>query len=147
MVLLKMIFTSLLFFTTLTANTDLKEGVINYTISGSESGVKTIYFRDYGREQLIYIKTKSKIMRKTDGVEKIIHVTPSWIYEKDLIANKSIKLHNLKHQTFKLILEKEIRILGFHSKTEVIQIEKKPIDPNIFKIDEQLAKKDYKIPS
>lgn len=131
--MLKILFTTLLFITTLTANIDFKEGVINYTISGSENGIKTIFFRDYGREQLIYIKTKSKIMRNAHGLEKIIHITPTWIYERDLITNKSRKLHNLKHVTLDLVV-KEVKILGFHSKTEVIQIEKKPINPNIFKI-------------
>ncbi len=132
--MLKIIFISLLFITALTANVNFKEGVINYTISGSESGIKTIYFRNYGTEQLIYIKTKSKLMRKNQNLEKIIHVTPTWIWERDLITNKSIKLHNLKHLTLDLVLHKEIKILGFHSKTEVIEIEKKPINPNIFKI-------------
>jgi hypothetical protein len=131
-VLLKILFTTLLFLTTLTANIDFEEGVINYTISGSENGVKTIYFRDYGNEQLIYIKTKSKIMRKANGIEKIIHVTPTWIYERDLITNKSVKLHNLKHVALDLVLEEEVRILGFYSKTKIIQIEKKPIDLDIF---------------
>lgn len=139
-VLIKIIFISLLFFTTLTANVDFKEGVINYTISGNERGIKTVYFRDYGTEQLIYIKTKSKLMRKNQIIEKIIHVTPTWIYERDLITNKSIKFQNLKHVTLDLVLKQEIRILGFHSKTEVIQIEKKPIDPNIFKIDYKIIK-------
>ncbi len=133
-VLLKIIFISLLFITTLTANTDFKEGVINYTISGSESGIKTIYLRDYGNEQLIYIKTKSKLMRKDQLVEKIIHVTPTCVHERNLLTNKSIKLHNLKDLTLDLVFKKEVRILGFHTKTEVIQIEKKPIDPNIFKM-------------
>jgi len=133
-VLIKIIFISLLFFTTLTANVNFKEGVINYTINGNESGIKTIYFRDYGAEQLIYIKTKTKLMRKDQIVEKTIHVTPSWIYERDLITNKSIKFRNLKHITLDLVLKQEVRILGFNSKTEVIEIEKKPIDPNIFKI-------------
>jgi len=132
--LIKIIFISLLFFTTLTANVNFKEGVINYTINGNESGIKTIYFRDYGAEQLIYIKTKTKLMRKDQIVEKTIHVTPSWIYEKDLITNKSIKFQNSKHVTLDLVLKQEVRILGFNSKTEVIEIEKKPIDPNIFKI-------------
>jgi len=139
-VLIKIIFISLLFFTTLIANVDFKEGVINYTISGNERGIKTVYFRDYGTEQLIYIKTKSKLMRKNQIIEKIIHVTPTWIYERDLITNKSIKFQNLKHVTLDLVLKQEIRILGFHSKTEVIQIEKKPIDPNIFKIDYKIIK-------
>ncbi|HIP02503.1 MAG TPA: hypothetical protein EYG75_03210 [Campylobacterales bacterium] len=138
--MIKIIFISLLFFTTLTANVDFKEGVINYTISGNERGIKTVYFRDYGTEQLIYIKTKSKLMRKNQIIEKIIHVTPTWIYERDLITNKSIKFQNLKHVTLDLVLKQEIRILGFHSKTEVIQIEKKPIDPNIFKIDYKIIK-------
>ena len=132
--MIKIIFISLLFFTTLTANVNFKEGVINYTINGNESGIKTIYFRDYGAEQLIYIKTKTKLMRKDQIVEKTIHVTPSWIYEKDLITNKSIKFQNSKHVTLDLVLKQEVRILGFYSKTEVIEIEKKPIDPNIFKI-------------
>ena len=132
--MIKIIFISLLFFTTLTANVNIKEGVINYTINGHESGIKTIYFRDYGAEQLIYIKTKTKLMRKDQIVEKTIHVTPSWIYEKDLITNKSIKFKNLKNITLDLVLKQEVRILGFYSKTEVIEIEKKPIDPNIFKI-------------
>ncbi|HIP59398.1 MAG TPA: hypothetical protein EYH01_03100 [Campylobacterales bacterium] len=138
--MIKIIFISLLFFTTLIANVDFKEGVINYTISGNERGIKTVYFRDYGTEQLIYIKTKSKLMRKNQIIEKIIHVTPTWIYERDLITNKSIKFQNLKHVTLDLVLKQEIRILGFHSKTEVIQIEKKPIDPNIFKIDYKIIK-------
>jgi hypothetical protein len=132
--LIKIVFISLLFFTTLYSNVTFKEGVINYTISGSERGIKTIYFRNYGAEQLIYIKTKSKLMRKNQMVEKIIHVTPTSIFERDLITNKSIKHRNLEHVTLDLVFKKEVRILGFHSKTEVIQIEKKPIDPNIFKI-------------
>ena len=139
-VLTKIIFIFLLFFTTLTANVNFKEGVINYTISGNESGIKTIYFRDYGAEQLIYIKTRSKLIRKNQIVEKIIHITPSWIHERDLVTNKSIELQNSKHVTLDLVLKQEVRILGFHSKTEVIQIEKKPIDPNIFKIDYETIK-------
>jgi hypothetical protein len=145
-----MIFVSLLFFTTLTANSNivnLKEGVINYDISGSEKGIKTIYFKDYGNEQLIYTKTKTKIMRKNEIKETITHVTPTWIYETDLTTNKTTKFHNIKYLldehsktltskqrekikrlSFDLILEKEVKIFGFYSKSVAIEVEEKTVD-------------------
>ena len=90
---------------------DFKEGIINYSVMGSETGTKTIYIKEYGKIQVIHISTKSKFMRTTDA---ITYITPHWIYEIDLETKKTSKLPNLKYllsQRFKKLAKKEKELL------------------------------------
>jgi len=162
---------------------DFKEGIINYTIRGSESGTKSMYLKDYGKTRLIYTEVKSNFMRQTREVKQITQITPKWVYKTNLKTNVTTKTYNLNYllnqrvekltmtqkkrleqnlqktkslqskeilgyfcdhkvidgvstysvTNYDLVLKTQIDILGFHSKTEAIQIEKKDIDHNIFK--------------
>lgn len=179
---------------------DFKEGIINYAVSGSETGTKTVYIKEYGKRRVIYANTKNKFMRKNQITDRVTHITPKWIYKINLKSNTTTKLHNLKYllsqkfqklslvqkekleknlqslngksllnlngkltpstekivgylynnevvqgistctaQNLDLVLKTEISILGFHSKTEAVQIEKKPVDYKIFILAENLT--------
>ncbi len=170
-------------------NLDFKEGIINYTVSGSETGTKTVYIKEYGKRRVIYTNTKSKFMHQNRGIDKVTYITPKWIYEMDLKSNINTKHYNLnyllnkrvkeltldqkqkleknlqsthnthsekilgylcKHKmvqgvstysvkNFDLVLKTQVDILGFHSKTQAIEIEKKPVDANIFTLAKNLT--------
>jgi len=80
---------------------DFKEGIVHYKISGSESGSKTLYIKDYGKTKVIYTNKKSTFMRKDKSIDNMTYITPKWIYKIDLDKNTATKLPNLKYLLFK----------------------------------------------
>ncbi len=117
----------LLFSTTLTADKNIfdkgvgfKEGIVHYRISGSESGIKTMYIKEYGKRRVIYTNTKSKFMKKNSTTDQMTHITPKWIYKINLETNTTTKLPNLKYLLFKryLVLSKnEKKLIETNLKT------------------------------
>ena len=167
---------------------DFKEGVVHYKVSGSESGSKTLYIREFGKTRVLYTNTKSNFLRKNKIIDNMTLITPKWTYEIDLKNNSTTKLPNLKYLLFKkfqtlsnkekqkiktnlknrvkqtgqkiagynytlevqdgvttykaqdydFILKTKADILGFHTKSVVTHIEKKPLDFKIFTLPENL---------
>ncbi len=79
---------------------DFKEGIVHYEISGSESGSKTLYIKDYGKTKVIYTNKKNNFMRKDRSVDNLTYITSKWIYEIDLSTNTATKLPNIKYLLF-----------------------------------------------
>lgn len=74
-----------------------KEGIVHYSISGSEVGSETLYIKEHGKRRVIYTNAKSKFMRQGKDTDHITHITPEWIYEIDLIEKSTTKYPNLVH--------------------------------------------------
>lgn len=117
-----------------------KEGVVHYSVSGSEYGTKTRYIKEYGKRQVLYTNTKSKFMRQNRTTDRLIHITPKWVYEIDLESNTTTKLPNLKHllaQRFEnlskdeqKLLTKNMTLLKHRSLTNL----KGAVEPNVTEI-------------
>lgn len=68
-----------------------KEGIIHYTITGTQAGSQTTYIRHNGLEQVIYKKTRSSIMHEASYSDEIIMINPKWTYKINLKTHKAIK--------------------------------------------------------
>ncbi|MCH9812969.1 MAG: hypothetical protein K0U47_03390 [Epsilonproteobacteria bacterium] len=91
-----------------------KEGIVHYSVSGSEYGTKTLYIKEYGKRQVRYTNTKSKFMRQNSTTDRFTHITPKWIYEIDLESNSTTKLPNMKYllqKRFAKLSKKEKKIV------------------------------------
>ena len=161
---------------------DFREGVINYSVSGSEHGSITIYSKDYGKSLVIYSRLNKNFINKKR--ETLKYITNKWIYELNLQTKVGIKYYNLnyledikfqnlsytqqdtfsknyktsikdiqktshgydlissivdgkyleKAKQYDLVFQKEVNLFGFHSKTELLQIDKITIDSDIFNL-------------
>ncbi len=98
-----MTFLALLVVTSLQANQNpfetklpFKEGIVHYTISGSQTGTQTTYIKDHGKTRLIYRKSYDKIMHANNHHETLIMITPAWIYTLNIQTNEAIKEPNIQ---------------------------------------------------
>jgi hypothetical protein len=73
-----------------------KNAIIDYKISGTLNGEKTIYVKDYGRTTAEYSTTSMKIFGMVQEQKEIIIVTPDWEYTIDLVENTGTKQANPK---------------------------------------------------
>jgi len=73
-----------------------KSAIINYKVSGTMSGEKTIYVKDYGKTTVEYSNTSMKMLSMTQQQKEIIITTPDWQYTIDLVENTGTKQANPK---------------------------------------------------
>lgn len=73
-----------------------KNAIINYKISGTMNGEKTIYIKNYGRTTAEYSNTSMKMFGMTQQQKEIIITTPDWEYTIDLVENTGTKQANPK---------------------------------------------------
>jgi len=71
-----------------------KNAVINYKITGTLNGEKTIFIKDYGRTTAEYSDTKMKMFGMEQPQKEIIITTPDWVHTIDLIENSGTKQAN-----------------------------------------------------
>ena len=67
---------------------------IEYEISGLETGKETLYIRDFGKEQVTYSDSTTKIMGMAVQEKSVEFVTPDYIYSYDLQAREGMKTTN-----------------------------------------------------
>jgi hypothetical protein len=87
-----------------------KEGIVHYTITGSQTGTQTTYIKDYGKQRLIYRKSYDRIMHEDNLHETLIMITPQWTYRLNLqtkIATKESNLQTLLKEEFEHLAEYE----------------------------------------
>lgn len=116
-----------------------QEAIIEYTLSGNQKGVKTLYVKDYGLNRVIYQNINSKLMKKSSNKAKYTITTKKWIYKISSNTNQAIKTPNLSNLLY--IAYKEL------SKQEQNQVEENlkllnfnPIKNNKFKIIKNFTK-------
>jgi hypothetical protein len=92
----------------------LKEGVIHYVIRGNISGEKILYFKNYGKEQLIVIKRNNGILDLNKMKKGITLIQQGEKYSINL-ENNSIKKEKLLstalYQKYKKLTKQEQKIL------------------------------------
>lgn len=74
-----------------------KEAIIEYTLSGNQKGVKTLYIKDYGLSRVIYQDSNSKLMSKASKTSKLTIKTKKWIYKVSADKDEAIKIPNLSY--------------------------------------------------
>ncbi len=72
-----------------------KEAIIEYNLSGSQKGIKTLYIKNYGMQRVIYLKQEKTFMNKEKFIEKYILKTKKWIYEISPHKSIAIRTPNL----------------------------------------------------
>ena len=73
-----------------------KNAIVDYTVSGSMKGDKTIYVKDYGSTTAEYSTTSMKMFGMTQQQKEIIITNPDWVYTIDLVENTGTKQTNPK---------------------------------------------------
>jgi hypothetical protein len=95
---------------------EFKEGVVHYSVSGSEKGIKLLYIKDYGKYRVIYTDINNKFMRKEKNIKKITYITPKWYLEVDPQNGNTIKFPNLKYllqqRLLKLPLKDRLKVVN-----------------------------------
>lgn len=71
-----------------------KEATIDYTITGTSKGTKTIYVKDYGRTVAEYRNTSMTVFGMTQKENAIDITTPEWEYSIDLVERTGTKMVN-----------------------------------------------------
>ena len=110
-----------------------EEEIIEYSLSGSQKGIKTLYIKDYGLQRVIYLKKKKNLMSKIDENEKYILKTKKWIYDIFPQKNLAIRTPNLRfllYIRYKELTQKERERV----KTNLKTIDYLPITDSNFKI-------------
>ena len=92
-----------------------KEGIIHYTITGSQKGSQTTYIKNYGKERLVYRKSYDKIMHANNHHETLIMITPAWTYRLNLLSKEATKTPTLQH-----LLSQEFESLANYEQEEIL---------------------------
>ena len=72
-----------------------KSAMVEYELTGTMTGDKTIYVKDYGKTRAEYNNTTMKMMGMTQLQKEVIITTPDWEYTIDLMENTGTKQANL----------------------------------------------------
>jgi hypothetical protein len=72
-----------------------KSAMVEFKISGTMAGDKTIYIKDYGRTRAEFNETTMKMFGMTQQQKEIIITTPDWEYTIDLVEMTGVKQANL----------------------------------------------------
>lgn len=71
-----------------------ESATVDYKVSGTMNGEKTIYVKDFGRTTAEYSSVTMKMMGMTQNQEEIIITTPDWVYSADLTEGTGSKQFN-----------------------------------------------------
>jgi hypothetical protein len=84
------------------ANTNLfiqklpfQEGIVEYTLSGNQKGVKTLYVRNYGLERVLYQHTSNKLANANKEIFTL--QTTKWLYNINPKTKEAVRIPNLAH--------------------------------------------------
>ncbi|MBU0969430.1 MAG: hypothetical protein KKC20_02230 [Proteobacteria bacterium] len=72
-----------------------KSAMVEYELTGTMTGDKTIYVKDYGKTRAEYNNTTMKMMGMTQHQKEVIITTPDWEYTIDLMEHTGTKQANL----------------------------------------------------
>ena len=71
-----------------------KNATIDYNITGTMNGTKTVYIKDFGRTKAEYSNTSMTVFGMVQPKKEIIITTPEWEYTIDLVENTGSKQSN-----------------------------------------------------
>lgn len=73
-----------------------KNAIIDFKMSGSMNGNKTLYIKDYGQTRAEYSTATMKMFGMTQEQKEVIITTSDWVYTADLSENTGTKQSNIK---------------------------------------------------
>ncbi len=82
-----------------------KEGVIHYAIRGSITGAKLLYFKSYGRQQLIVTQKRGGILDRNKVEKRIILIDSGEKYLIDPEEGKTEKSYTLSEMLYRKFLK------------------------------------------
>ena len=71
-------------------------GAVSYKMTGTLTGEKTIYVKDYGRSTAEYSELVMTIYGMTQEQKELILTTPEWVYTADLTEKTGTRQANMK---------------------------------------------------
>ena len=74
--------------------TPFKEAELVYKVSGTMTGEKQVYLKDYGRTSASYSDTKMSIFGMEQAQKEIVITTPDWVYTFDMVEKQGSKQGN-----------------------------------------------------
>ncbi len=117
-----------------------KEATIDYTITGTSKGTKTIYVKDYGRTVAEYRNISMTVFGMTQKENTIDITTPEWEYSIDLTERAGTKMVNPE----KYLIE-EFQKLSKSDQKEVIKNSEELGMNSVDGMGGEIAKNDTKI--
>ena len=90
----------------------IKSGIIEYKVSGLQTGTETIYFDDWGMKEAKYTKTEMKIAGTSQEEDRVTYIDGAWNYTYDAIQKSGTKLKNPLFEVAKHMKEKGLKALG-----------------------------------
>ncbi len=117
-----------------------KNAIVDYTVSGSMDGEKSIYVKDYGRTIAEHSTISVKMFGMTQEQKEMILTTPDWVYTIDLTENTGTRQTNPK----KFIIQ-EFNNLSKSKQKKVLKNIEKLGTPSMEGTNEDLQKNAAKI--
>lgn len=79
---------------------ELKSAIIEYNVSGMDTGTEVVYIDDWGRREAIYRKVTTMMMgiKLERNTMTLITDNGNWIYNIDLNARTAIKMNNARYK-------------------------------------------------
>ncbi len=71
-----------------------KSATLEYQVTGSMNGTKTLYIKDYGQKSAEYTDTVMSMFGMKQQQKNLTLTTPDWVYEYDLVAREGTKQIN-----------------------------------------------------
>ncbi len=90
----------------------VEEGMIEYTVSGVQSGSETLYWRDWGRQEAKYTDTSLSMMGMTQTTKTWSIITPETIITIDQKTNTATSMANPAADMFEGMTEDELENMG-----------------------------------
>lgn len=72
----------------------IESGMIEYTMSGTQTGTETIYFDRWGLREAKYTQSDKNMMGMNEKTETLIFFDGAWMYTIDLIRKTGTKMEN-----------------------------------------------------
>jgi hypothetical protein len=117
-----------------------KEATIDYTISGTSKGTKTIYVKDYGRTVAEYRNLSMTVFGMIQKENTIDITTPEWEYSIDIATHTGTKMVNPE----KYLIE-EFQKLSKSDQKKVIKNSEEMGMSTIDGVEGEISKNDTKI--
>jgi hypothetical protein len=73
---------------------NIESGIVEYTLSGMQSGTSTLYFDQYGMREASYEETTMEMMGMSQETETVNYLDGVWQYTWDKKTNSGTKIKN-----------------------------------------------------
>lgn len=90
----------------------VRQGMIEYAVSGMQSGTETLYWRDWGREEAKYTNTSLSMMGMTQTTKTWTITTPDTIIAIDQVANTATSMVNPAKAMMENMTEEQLVDMG-----------------------------------